>query len=538
VKRDGVYGDVSWGALSERVKLVAAALVGMGVKPGDRVGILSPNRQEFIEADFAILSVGAITVALHAPLSGAQVRTQFADAAPVVVFVANAEQREKLLGYREFVLGLRHIVAFDADRCDSDTRAYSSIFTEEARTGLHPQVGTRFAGEVEERIAAVMPEDVAAILYTSGTTGESKGVMLTHNNFVSNIRACERHFPAEVEGESVTLAYLPFSHVYGRTCDLYYGLAAGRIVALAESIDTLAQNLQEVRPHYLSGVPRVYEKRVEAARALSETGHKDALRQILGGRIRYCGSGGAALSPDVARFFFDSGVPIYQGYGLTETSPVISFSNQEHNKIGAVGVLLDGVEVKIAEDGEILSRGPHIMKGYWNKPEATAEVIDPEGWFHSGDVGYLDDEGFLRITDRKKDILVTANGKNVAPQQIEGLLCFDPYIEQACVYGDSRRFLTALLVPAESTLQAWAREHIPGDRSLPELIALPEVHDLYEERVEQALKDLAPCEQVRRFLLLPDLFSFYKGEMTVTAKLRRKPILERYREQLEALYED
>ena len=528
VKRDGVYRDIPWKELAGRVRALAAGLIALGVQPGDRVGILSENRQEWIETDFAILSAGAITVALHAPLTATQVREQFRDSAPVVVFVSTADQRDKLLCLRADLPSVRQIFVFEENAAQGEVKPLSEL--EKAGRALPASTPDLLPA----RIAAIEPDDVAAIIYTSGTTGESKGAMLTHRNFVSNIRAIEKHFP--LNGDMITLVYLPLSHVYARTCDLYFVLATGRTVALAECLDTLVPNLQEIRPHHISGVPRIYEKLAAAARPAFEAGNQQVLRQILGGRIEYCGSGGGALSPEVARFFFAAGVPIYQGYGLTETSPVISFSNANHCKIGAAGVILDGVEVKIADDGEILSRGPHIMRGYWNRPEATAAAIDPDGWFHTGDVGYLDADGFLFITDRKKDILVTAYGKNVAPQQIEGLLGFDPFIEQACVYGDGKPFLTALLIPTAPVLEAWAAKNGLGGIPVVELIALPEVHTLYAGRITAALCMLAPHEQVRKFLLLPEPFAFDRGEMTVTAKLRRAQVVARYHDALEALY--
>jgi long-chain acyl-CoA synthetase len=362
--------------------------------------------------------------------------------------------------------------------------------------------------------------------------------MLTHANFVSNVNAVLLRQPPEALGEQpVTLVYLPLSHVYARLCDLYLGLESGRALALAESIEMLFVNLQEVRPHYMIGVPRVYEKIVTAARERMEAGDPDGLRTVLGGRIRWGSGGGAALSPEIARFFFAAGVPVYQGYGLTETSPVISMSCDGQSKFGASGTPIDGVEVRIAADGEILSRGPHIMKGYWNKPKATAEVIDPEGWFHTGDVGRIDEDGFLYITDRKKDIFVTSYGKNIAPQLIEGLLGFDPYIEHACIYGDGKKHLTALVVPAQAQLLSWAAENSLSGLSVVDLIKRPEVHALYTERIASALINLAPYEQIKGFVLLSEPFSPASGTMTSTAKLRRKQIIEMHRDALEALYE-
>jgi long-chain acyl-CoA synthetase len=527
VKRGDTYVDIPWGGLSERVTNIAAGLLALGVEASERVGILSENRQEWIEADFACMTVGGITVALHAPLTAAQVRDQLADAGPAVVFVSTVEQRDKLLSVLPDLPSVRQVIAFE------DTAAAHGLLSLQNVLENGIALLNTDPGCVDRRSFAVTPNDLAAICYTSGTTGESKGVMLTHHNLTTNIRAVEDYFPL-VE-EATTLLYLPLSHIYARTCDLYYGLATGRIIALAESVDTVAQNLQEVRPHHISGVPRVHQKFVAAARTMIAAGNKDALRLILGGRIQYVGSGGAALPPETAQFYFDNGIPVYQGYGLTETSPVISFNYPGKWNVGSAGIPIKDIEVKIAEDGEILTRGPHVMKGYWNKPEATAEVIDPEGWFHTGDIGRLDEDGFLYITDRKKEIIVTSYGKNIAPQLIEGLLANDPYIEQAMVYGDGKPCLTALIVPAAAALQGWAKEKgLSGDAEA--LLEEPAVRELYRERIDGALKNLSQTEQIKGFILLAEPFSAARGEMTVTAKLRRRPIVERYRAELEALY--
>ncbi len=531
IKQDGQWIDISWKQLSADVNASAASLINMGIQPGDRVGILSENRAEFIIADMSILAVGGITVALHSPLSAAQVHEQFSDSAPKIVFTSTKEQYLKLLSISSSIPSIQKVVSFDniefpdtinfKEHLDSGTKAYA----------LQPEAMT-------SRLANIRPEDIAAIIYTSGTTGESKGVMLTHNNFTSNIEACAEFYPAEKYRDLLTLIVLPLSHVYARTCDLYFGLMEDRIIALAESVDKFAQNLQEIRPQQFSAVPRIHEKFAIAARSLQEAGHKDALREILGGRILYCGSGGAALPVEIERFYWKSGIPVYQGYGLTETSPVISFNWENKYSEGTAGGLVKDVEVKIAEDGEILSRGPHIMKGYWNKPKATAEAIDSEGWFHTGDVGYMDEDGFLHITDRKKDILVNAYGKNIAPQQLEGLLCFDKYIEQACVYGDGRKFLSALIVPSAAPLLEWAKNKGLQSYSVEELTRLPEVIELFHERVHEALINLAPHEQLQKFILLPEPFSLSSGEMTVTAKLRRNHVIMRHIEELEELYKN
>lgn len=533
VKRDGKYVDVPWSEMADRARALAAGLIAQGVQPGDRIGILSENRLEWFLADFAILSVGAITVALHAPLTARQVLDQFADCGPVAVFLSGDVQRDKLRSVRAGLPCVQTVYIFEEKSADSaDIEPLNRL---EARgrelLAIDPDC-------VERRLRTITADTLAAILYTSGTTGEPKGAMLSHRNFVFNMRAGEPRWPTDPAEELIGLLFLPVSHIFARTCEYYFPLATGRIIAIAESIDALPMNLQEVQPHYFSGVPRVFDKIAALTRPHFEAGMKDALILALGGRIRFCGSGGGALSPDVARYCEEAGVPVFQGYGLTETSPVIACSYPGHNKIGSSGTVLDGVEVRIAADGEILTRGPHVMQGYWNKPQATADAIDSEGWFHTGDIGALDNDGYLFITDRKKDLFKTAYGKMVAPQQLEGMLCFDPYIDQAFVYGDGRKFLTALIVPASQAVEEFARKAGLTSTPFPELVRHPDLHTLYADRISMALCSLGSHEQIRRFILLPEPFSLARGEMTVTAKLRRKEIVGRFQEQLEALYQE
>jgi long-chain acyl-CoA synthetase len=530
VRRNGLYQNICWDELAQRVYTVAAGLIACGVQPGDRVGLLSENRLEWIVADYAILAVRAVAVALHSLSHAAQVQQMRRECTPQLVFVSAHAQRDKVQSFRR-------------DRSDAPALCCFEGAAEEPRTctlaALEARGEALLAADpdcVRRRARAIQPGDLAAILYTSGTTGELKGVMLTHRNFVFTVRARSQYLPVEDAGSQVALLWLPLSHVYARTCDLYAGLEAGRTVALGEGLETLARDLQETRPHFLSGVPRMYEKLAALARPQWEAGDREALRRLFGERIVYCSCGGAGLAPEIARFYQQAGVPVYQGYGLTETSPTISANYAGRHKLGTSGVPIPGIEVRIAPDGEIGTRGPHVMQGYWQNPQATAEVMDAEGWLHTGDLGRLDAEGFLLVLGRKKDLIVTAYGKNIAPQQIEGLLCFDPYIEQAFVYGDDKPFLTALLVPSAVTLQAWARQQGLGERDDAALVALPEVQALFEQRIAVALADLAPHEQIRRFTLLSEPFSVGRGEITVTAKLRREQIGARYREALESLY--
>jgi long-chain acyl-CoA synthetase len=390
--------------------------------------------------------------------------------------------------------------------------------------------------ELARREAALGPDDLATVMYTSGTTGNPKGVMLTHGNIVSNClasRAVAPHRPGDV-----VLSWLPYTHIYARTVDHYAGIAAGVEMALAESVDTLVDNLAEVQPTHMASVPRFYEKVLTAVAGPDPAETARRLRRAFGPRIYRLSSGGAPLPLPVARAYVDAGLPVVQGYGLTESSPVISFNTPEHNKVGTVGRPLPGVEVRIAPDGEVLTRGPHVMKGYWKNPAATAEALR-DGWLHTGDLGAVDADGYLSITGRKKELLVLSNGKKVVPSYIEGLLLAGPCIDQAVVCGEGRNFLTALLVPHWDNLchllQAEGVACDPGTAGRP---PQPAVRDLLERRVAAALADVAPFEQVKKFIVVPEPFSIAADEMTVSLKLRRNVVLGKYAAQLDALYRE
>jgi long-chain acyl-CoA synthetase len=398
------------------------------------------------------------------------------------------------------------------------------------------QVLPRLEAELERRRAALGPDDLATIMYTSGTTGNPKGVMLTHHNLLSNAEACLTISPYR-PGDLV-LNWLPFSHIYARTVD-HYGasLVGGAPIALAASVDTVVQDLADVWPTNMASVPRFYEKVLAACTVADEkeTGRK--LRAVFGPRIDWMSSGGAPLPLPVAEAYHRAGLLLLQGYGLTESSPVISFNTKAHNKLGTVGRPVPGVEVRIAADGEVLTRGPHVMKGYWKAPEATAEAIR-DGWLHTGDLGAVDADGFLKITGRKKELLVMSNGKKVVPVFLEGLLVADPCIEQAVVYGEGRHFLTALVVPNwENVRRALAAEGTtlpPGAEDRPP----PVVNELLHQRIAGRLADVSSAEQVRKFIIVPRPFSVAADELTVSLKLRRNVVLTRYAAQLEALYRD
>jgi long-chain acyl-CoA synthetase len=538
VKREGAYQPISWQTVRRDVETLAAALIARGVQPGDRVAILSENRYEWVVADLAILHAGAVSVTLHFPLTPEQVEEQLRDSESCAIFVSTAQHAQKVESIRDRLPALKHSFSFDA----------VSGWTPIAQLQQEGEQLLRDKPTLVRETAELNHWDsLATLIYTSGTTGDSKGVMLSHGNLLSSMYASMQMFPPPGR-EYVMLNFLPLSHIYARTCDYLVVIALGVQMAFAESFDTLAQNLQEVRPHAINGVPRFYEKVRERVmqvigskpflRLLGSYARKKGMHRAFGGRLIWAISGGAALDPQVAEFYWENGIQLFQGYGLTETSPVLTGNNPKHNKIGTVGVPFPGVEIKIAEDGEILARGPNIMKGYWRKPEATAQAIDPDGWFHTGDVGEIVDDKYLRITDRKKDIFVLAGGKNIAPVALENALIRNPYIEQAVIYGDKKKFVAALIVPDFVQLEEWAQQQGIEYHSREELVQNPTVYAFIEQQVEEAMRPFAPYERVKRFILLPQAFTFEAGDVTITLKMRRARIIERYREQLDALYEE
>lgn len=537
VKQDGVYRPISWRTVRDEVWALSAGLIRRGIQSGDRVAILAENSYAWVIADLAILHAGAISVTLHFPLTPSQVQEQLHDSEAVAIFVSNATQAQKVDQVRAQLPALKHFFSFEPISGWVPLRQLQ----EEGRQLLFDKPNL-----VDETAESLTWESIATLIYTSGTTGDSKGVMLSHGNLLSSVYAAIRVFPPP-DRPYVMMNFLPLSHIYARTCDYLTALALGVELAFAESIDTLREDLQAVRPHMINGVPRFYEKvrgRVLETtqskpflRMLGKFARKKGLQRAFGGRLIWAVSGGAALDPQVAEFYWEHGVELYQGYGLTEASPVIASNRPGANRIDTVGVAFPGVEVRLAEDGEILARGPNIMKGYWRKPEATAEAIDSDGWLHTGDVGTIVDGQYLRITDRKKDLFVLAGGKNIAPAAIETALARNAYIEQAVVYGDKKKFVSALIVPDFYALENWAHQQGISFATGEDLIHHPEVYAWMEKQVQESLQGFAPYEQVKRFLLLSEPFTFEAGDVTITLKMRRARIIERYRHRLDALYE-
>jgi long-chain acyl-CoA synthetase len=532
-KRHGLFQDVSWTEYRDQADRAAAGLIGLGVQPGDRIGLLAENSRDWMVADIAVLSAGAIDVPLHSPLVPSQVAYQLRHSGTRGVIVSHQGQADKVLAVLDELPGLEWLVSFATVACGGKIRHLSFDRLKQDGRRMGPDGRTT----VQHREAAVSRDDLATIIYTSGTTGQPKGVMLTHGNLLSNTEAMLA--TVGIQPDEILLSWLPYSHIYARTVDHYLMIMGGGTICLAESIDTLVTNLAQTQPTWLTSVPRFYEKVWASVEPLDPAARGQALRAIFGPRLRRLSSGGAPLPRHIGDAFNAAGLALRDGYGLTESSPVISFNRVDCWRSGTVGQAIPGVEVMIADDGEILTRGPHVMKGYWNDPEATRAAIDADGWLHTGDVGCLDADGFLTITDRKKDLIITSGGKNIAPSELERLLLTDPCIDQAVVYGDRKPFLSALIVPnltrlgEEATKLGIAPPAPPADSDLIECASL---HCLVQERIETLMQNVSQPERVKAFLLLARPFQLASGEVTATFKLRRRQIHEKYRDRLEALY--
>jgi len=569
VRHDGRWGAISSQEFLRRVAGLSTALVELGVKPGDRVGLFSSNRPEWHTADFAINGSGAVTVPVYFNESPDRMIYILKHCGAKVIFVVGAPQLQKLLAARGSLPELEQIIVADGGaEVPSECLRYETLIAGASAADI---------SSYRMRSSQVLPGQLASLIYTSGTTGEPKGVMLTHTNFCSNVHDVGHDFQLN-PAEDVALSFLPLAHVYGRTCD-YIFLFQGAALAYVESIDAVAQALLEVRPTVTAAVPRFFEKiyvrimeqgskNTGVKRMLfnwamkvvqratpwrASGGHAslsvkfqwmlaDALvykkiRLGTGGRLRLISSGGAPLSKELAEFFWTVGIPIYQGYGLTETSPIVS-SNYPVNRVGSSGKPIENVQVRIAEDGEIVVKGPCIMQGYYKNPEATREVLTEDGWFSTGDIGYLDKDNYLFITDRKKDLLKTAAGKFVAPQPIENALKTSPYILNAMVIGDRRKFIVALVVPNSVTVSAKAAEQGIRFSSNAELAAHPWVHSLIDAEIKRLTVHLAQYETIKRFALLPEDFTFDNGSLTFTLKLKRRVVEQQYAAVIESLYAD
>jgi long-chain acyl-CoA synthetase len=568
-KKEGSYVPISTEEFSNKIKYYSLGLRDIGFGARDKLAIFSETRPEWVMTDIATLCLGGITVPIYAYLVPEQVKYIIDNSETKIVVVSTHEQWEKLELIRPELTNVTHYITFEAE-------APEGVLTLTQICERGKKIAEENPDLFEKMVLTVKPEDVASIIYTSGTTGVPKGVILTHNNFVSNVKATAS--VVNFTEEDTVLSFLPLAHVLERMvtfCYLYKGCSIG----YAESLDTLSENLLEVKPHIMVNVPRVLEKiyakimdNVLASSSLKrkiffwavKVGKKFGRKKLLGqpisgmlkfkkniahklvfskiiektgGRARFFVSGGAPLSKDIAELFYAVGLVILEGYGLTETSPVITCNTFENIRFGTVGKPLPGVKVKIAEDGEILTQGPNVMKGYYKMEEETKETFEG-GWFHTGDIGHLDEDGFLVITDRKKDIIVTAGGKNVAPQPIENLLKLNPYILNAVVVGDRRKFISALLVPDFEKLEKYAEfNNIPYETN-SDLIKNESILNLLYGEVDRATPALASYEKIKKIGLLDRDFEIDKGEMTPSFKVKRNIIEKKYIDIIDAFYEE
>lgn len=526
VKQEGTFQEMTWKNLGRDVLQFAAALSHAGITTGDRVAQLSENRYEWIVADLAILSIGAVHVPLHATLSGEQAAYQIRHSGSKIVLISNAQQAEKLARLADDFP--KNLFLFSYDQC---TTRFGGKQIKKLVEGVDS-----VACELEEGRKPpppLSPDSLASILYTSGTTGEPKGVMLSHANLLSNATATLSAFGQT--NEDLRLCFLPLSHIFARTCDLSTWIVGGGCLALAERPETVIDDARTLHPTMLCGVPYFFEKVVGRLRDAGQADTPGRLQEILGGSMRVCFSGGAALPEYVLEFFELQDLPLLQGYGLTESSPVITASTDEANRRGAVGHAIPGVEIRLADDGEILTRGPHVMQGYWQDQEATDEVIR-EGWLHTGDLGQIDDH-FLRITGRKKEMIVTSAGKNIAPVYIESLLTADPFILQALVIGNDRNYLSALIVPDPNHLKPQIKQWRLWVFSKQAAVSHRKVRAFYNERIQNCLSKVSHHEQVRAFTLLPQGFTLENGEVTTKGSPRRTLIQQHYAQAIEKMYE-
>ncbi len=566
---DGAYIDVSSAEALQRVRALRAGLLSLGVGRGDRVAILSENRLEWALTDLAVLSLGAVDVPIYPTLLPDTIEFILRDCQPVAMFVSTREQAEKVRGIRSRLPFLTHVFAYD--ELGLPGVAYLPDL-EQAGRDLLARDPTA-AGDDE---GPAQPHDLCSIIYTSGTTGDPKGVMLSHANFVSNVLASASLI--DIGPRDKVLSFLPLSHVLERMAGFYIMMAVGTGIAYASSVESVADDMRLVKPTVMISVPRLYEKiyaRVTAAamsgghakrlifdwargvgqewgrrvragekvspglafqRRLADRLVFSKLRARTGDRLRFFVSGGAPLAPHINEFFYAAGMIILEGYGLTETSPVISVNSFEHFRVGSVGKVVPGVEVRIAEDGEIITRGPNVMLGYYNNPIATSEVMTGDGWLLTGDIGHFDQDGYLYITDRKKDLIVTAGGKNVAPQPLENAFKKNKFISQVVVLGDHRPYLTCLIVPNFEELAAWAALHKLATDDRAALLREPAVLEKYQRGLDRTNSKFPGFGTVKKFALLENELTLENDELTPTLKVRRRVIQKHYSAVIDGMY--
>ena len=570
-KSNGSFRGMRYIELKVRVEDFACGLASLGVRRHDRVALISENRPEWVISDFAIMHLGAVNVPIYPTLSVKQIEYIFRDAGVEYVVVSNSVLVKKIMRVKELLPAIKKVISFvDDDYADPDCIPLRQVM----------ENGKKFRkfrpGFLSDEKQKTNPGDLLTLIYTSGTTGTPKGVMLTHKNLVSNITDSADSI-AFNEDDNI-LSFLPLCHSYEKMAGYYAAMACGVDIAYAESVDKVLENILEIRPTVVTAVPRLFERMYQrvtryvdrlpfwrrkifrTAVRLGQRYHRklrqgsvpvwDSLlyrladklvlgkiRELTGGRIRFFISGGAALDPALGEFFEASGILILEGYGLSEASPVISFNRLDRYKFGTVGIPIPNVEVKIASDSEILIRGPNVMLGYWHDESATREVIDSEGWLHTGDIGLFDSEGFLIVTDRKKNIFVSSGGKNIAPQRIENLFLQHYLVDQFLLVGDGRSFLTALIVPNFEAVREVAGELGLATDNIAAVVRHDKIFQYYEQQLNKIQQDLASYERVRKFAILDHPLTIEEGELTPSLKVRRRIVEERYKILIDKMYE-
>jgi len=577
-KKDGSWKEISWNQMNTMVHNLAYYLLSIGIEKGDKVGLFSPNRWEWHLTALAIHSIGAVDVPIYATNSAEEAEYILDNSDSKICFVGTEDHLKKVLKVRAKLPGMKQVIVFD----DVSVNQEMELTLEKALS-----IGESKAdpAKFDERINAIQPSELATLIYTSGTTGNPKGVMLTHNNYVSNVTNTLLGMADPVTGKPFLgpddqyLSFLPLSHSLERTAGFHGAVMTGAKTAFAEDIARLLDNFKEVRPTIIISVPRIYEKvhagilaKTADVKGLKKKIFNFAMRQAaknlpyicrdlprkgffafkyrladklvlsklkdtLGmDKLRYAISGGAPLSQSDAEFFIGMGIKILEGFGLTETTPITNFNRAWFIKPGTVGQPINETTIKIADDGEILIQGPQVMAGYYKNEEATKEAIMPDGFFRTGDIGVIDEDGFLKITGRIKDIIVTAGGKNISPQNIEGSLKDSRFIEQVGIIGDKRKYLSALIVPAFPELEKWAKEKGISYSSHAELIANADVQKLFRAEIDERMSQYARVEQIRKFTLLDAEWTQATGELTPTQKVKRKVINEKYAKEIDAMY--
>jgi long-chain acyl-CoA synthetase len=554
-KKEGVYFPISYKELGKKVKTFGSALQKLGLKSQEKVVILSENRPEWVISDLSVMAAGAVSVSLHTTFSAAAVCAVLNHCKAKILIVSNTDLLNKVLLGQKYLKYLEKIIIIDKITSAQRDVLSRKVFSFNALMSMHQP------SEYENVLSD--PDEICSIIYTSGTTGKPKGVLLTHRNFLSNVEAVNEMVP--VKENDIFLSFLPLSHVFERTAGYYMPLSYGATIAYAENTKQLPKNLKEIRPTVLISVPRIFEKfhdaiwdKINSASRYQKFFFKWALKQKknslgyaigdylvfrkiranLGGRLRLAISGGASLDENIIRFFLKIGIKVLEGYGLTETSPVISVNREEDYKVGSVGKLVPGTKVKISENKEILVKGPNVSQGYFENKKETKLAFDKDGWFCTGDLGFIDKQGFLSIIGRRKEMIVTSGGKNVWPERIENLLNTDKFVSQSMVIGNDKKYVSALIVPDWQEVEIYMRENNVPLQEHEKLAKNQQLLTVFQERIDKKINPkLNDYEKIRKFRILPQVFSQDQDELTPTLKLRRHIIDRHYTKEIESLYE-